>query len=345
MAKKQKGIQRLGIGAELIDKLPAKTPRATEDNRYLVALLDNYRWLPDGSVDLILTDPPFAISQDTNFHTYEGNTIHSYRFDADKGWDSYSPEEFIALMGQWAVEFNRVLRTGGSFAIFCADTYLSHLMDALSGAGLKPKRVLTWRKPNAVPINRKSLMMSACEYVIIGVKGAKPTFNADIKLTDVNTLAEIGSVLLADKAAAVVEQRVRDAVKALGPADLVDSQKVAQAVAAAIADSSKECVKRAKAMFVSDEENTEPYFRACVPNYASFNSKAGNRIHPTEKPVVLLRYLASLLSLPGDLILDPFAGSGSTGEAALALGRQVVLVERDKAFYKKITARLRALQK
>jgi len=36
---------------------------------------DNYLWLPDGSVDLVLTDPPFNIARDTNFHTYEKNTI------------------------------------------------------------------------------------------------------------------------------------------------------------------------------------------------------------------------------------------------------------------------------
>jgi site-specific DNA-methyltransferase (adenine-specific) len=34
-------------------------------------------------------------------------------------------------------------------------------------------------------------------------------------------------------------------------------------------------------------------------------------------------------TLPGDLIIDPFAGSGATGHAALELGRRIILVEKD----------------
>lgn len=83
-----------------------------------------YAWLPSGSIDLVLTDPPFNIARDTNFHTYEKNTINSYRFDEDKGWDSYSPEGFRELLASWSKEFARVLRPGGSFAVFCADEYL-----------------------------------------------------------------------------------------------------------------------------------------------------------------------------------------------------------------------------
>ena len=62
---------------------------------------DNFQWLPAASVDLVLTDPPFNIAQDTNFHTYDGKRINSYRFDAAKGWDTYTPP-FIDLMHDWA---------------------------------------------------------------------------------------------------------------------------------------------------------------------------------------------------------------------------------------------------
>ena len=101
---------------------------------------DGYKWLPNNSIDFVLTDPPFNIARDTNFHTYEGNTINSYRFDADKGWDSYSAENFRSLLAEWSLEFHRVLRPGGSFAVFCADEYLSDLITSLRTAGLKPRR-------------------------------------------------------------------------------------------------------------------------------------------------------------------------------------------------------------
>jgi DNA modification methylase len=56
-------------------------------------------------------------------------------------------------------------------------------------------------------------------------------------------------------------------------------------------------------------------------------------IHPTVKPVDLLRYLCRLITPPGGLILDPFAGSGSTGVAAHEEGFDYILVEIEKEYY------------
>jgi site-specific DNA-methyltransferase (adenine-specific) len=61
--------------------------------------------------------------------------------------------------------------------------------------------------------------------------------------------------------------------------------------------------------------------------------------------VTLLSYLVYLLSRPGDVILDPFAGSGSTGEAGLLAGRSVILIEMDNEFYSSLTDRLKKLSK
>lgn len=49
--------------------------------------------------------------------------------------------------------------------------------------------------------------------------------------------------------------------------------------------------------------------------------RGGADAYPTEKPVDVLRVLVEQSSEPGDLVIDPFLGSGSTGEAALELGR------------------------
>lgn len=66
------------------------------------------------------------------------------------------------------------------------------------------------------------------------------------------------------------------------------------------------------------------------------------RLHPNEKPVPLLLKLVTLISRAGETILDPFAGSGTTGVAALRLGRKFVGVERDPAFFNLCVERLRA---
>ena len=55
-------------------------------------------------------------------------------------------------------------------------------------------------------------------------------------------------------------------------------------------------------------------------------------VHPTEKPLDLLGTIVQRFSDPGDLILDPFAGSGTTGLAAVAHGRQALLVELDERY-------------
>jgi len=66
----------------------------------------------------------------------------------------------------------------------------------------------------------------------------------------------------------------------------------------------------------------------------------GNRLHPTQKPVGSLTPLIEAYSRPGDTILDPFGGSGSTGAAARNCHRRFILIEKDAAFYQAAAARL-----
>lgn len=66
------------------------------------------------------------------------------------------------------------------------------------------------------------------------------------------------------------------------------------------------------------------------------------RDHPTEKPVELLQKLIRVTTPAGGLVVDPFAGSGSTGLAAASLGRSAVLIERSEAWIGRARARLDA---
>ena len=63
-------------------------------------------------------------------------------------------------------------------------------------------------------------------------------------------------------------------------------------------------------------------------------------IHPTEKPVGLLTNLISSVTKPGDLILDPFAGSGSALVAAKKTGRRFIGVELDDQYFAKAQRRI-----
>ena len=62
--------------------------------------------------------------------------------------------------------------------------------------------------------------------------------------------------------------------------------------------------------------------------------------HPTEKPVWLMRHYIENSSQPGDIVLDPFMGSGTTGVAAIEAGRRFAGVEIDVKFYDMACKRL-----
>ncbi|WP_162393957.1 DNA-methyltransferase, partial [Deinococcus kurensis] len=74
--------------------------------------------------------------------------------------------------------------------------------------------------------------------------------------------------------------------------------------------------------------------------FASIRSQ--DSLHPTQKPVDLMRFLVASYSNPGDLILDPFAGSGSTGVACVQLGREFIGVELSPEYHAVATQRLAA---
>ena len=69
----------------------------------------------------------------------------------------------------------------------------------------------------------------------------------------------------------------------------------------------------------------------------------GRKVHPTQKPEALLARIMLAASNPGDLIFDPFFGSGTTGAVARRLGRKFLGVERDETYAKAARARIAAV--
>lgn len=71
-----------------------------------------------------------------------------------------------------------------------------------------------------------------------------------------------------------------------------------------------------------------------------FSNITGNKQHPTEKPVNLMEYYISNSSNEGDIIFDPFMGSGSTGVAAKNLNRDFIGIELDKNYFEIAQSRI-----
>jgi site-specific DNA-methyltransferase (adenine-specific) len=77
-----------------------------------------------------------------------------------------------------------------------------------------------------------------------------------------------------------------------------------------------------------------------------FNTLPSKNNHPTVKPLKLMEYLCILTRTPfGGMVLDPFAGSGTTGMACKKLGRDYILIEKEPEYCKIAEARIKAIQK
>ncbi len=70
----------------------------------------------------------------------------------------------------------------------------------------------------------------------------------------------------------------------------------------------------------------------------------GNKVHPTQKPEALLQRILMASSNPGDVILDPFFGTGTTGAVAKRMGRYFVGVEREQDYIDAASARIAAVK-
>lgn len=210
--------------------------------------------LPSTSTSLILTDPPYNVSErDKRATTTVGRlkrkdgTFRAVTKDFgewDHGWD---PTTFLA-------ESARVLEPGGSLFSFTSE----HLMGDYLASALDHRNLVYWRKPNPAPAFRQHYVR-AVEMAVWQTKGGKWTFNEGGYCPNVIEGIPIVSGF-------------------------------------------------------STVNNGEP------------------RIHPTQKPVALMALLVDRHSKPGDLVLDPYMGSGTTLVAAKRLGRRSIGIEQQERY-------------
>lgn len=76
---------------------------------------------------------------------------------------------------------------------------------------------------------------------------------------------------------------------------------------------------------------------------ADAEDRVGSK-HPTVKPLDLIQYLVRYITPPGGIVLDPFAGTGTTGEAAFREGMRAVLIEREPEYQADIARRMELAQ-
>ncbi len=85
------------------------------------------------------------------------------------------------------------------------------------------------------------------------------------------------------------------------------------------------------------------YFPICTGG-ERLKDAAGRKTHPTQKPEALLMRILLAASRPGDVVLDPFFGSGTTGAVAKRLRRSFIGLERDPIYAEAARARIAAVE-
>jgi DNA modification methylase len=302
--------------------------------------------LPDASVDAIVTDPPYGLS-------FGGH-----------GWDGGSIRDglgFQAFTRWWAEPTLRVLKPGGYLAAFGAPRTVHRLVAGLEDAGLEIRDQLLWIYGSGVPKSRRmagglgSALKPAYEPIVLARRPLDPaagTIAANIARHGTGAL-NIGAARppRGDRTGEgywpshVTLTHEPDCDETAG--DCVPTCVVPLIDRLAAPHRSKDAPSFSRLFYAAKASRAEreaglkglPEVEARI--FSGSDRRPRRNVHPTVKPIGLMRWLVRLVAPDGGLVLDPFAGSGSTGIAAVLEDRQFVGIEREAVYVEIARARIR----
>jgi len=286
--------------------------------------------LPDDSVHLIIADPPY---HSTKKRTITGD--RSFRTD----------EDYLDWMSRHANQWRRVLVTRGTLYVFCSSAMAGKLETRLS-QWFRPLSHIVWTKPNEPGFDgwgRKADKQALrkwwpqSERILMF---EQRTRGAGEVIREARLAADLSAVQVADAVGAhgrvnhggavanwerganrPTEEQWTRLLAVLGTTDELR------------ADFEREREVCRRVMRIPAEG---PY--GDVWDFPTVKPHAGK--HPAEKPAAMLEHIIRTSSDPGDIVLDPFAGSGSTTLAALRLDRRAIAMEIDNQWIDRIVASL-----
>lgn len=283
--------------------------------------LEIMRGMPDCSVDAVVTDPPYGLG-------FLGNA-----------WDRAVPAT------EYWVEALRVAKPGAHLLAFGGTRTIHRLVCAIEDAGWEVRDMIMWLYGTGYAKGNyqggagdewaewSTCLKPACEPIGLCRKPLDGSIEENLRAHRVGAL-NIGACRVGqskpprDRGSRTLDWRGWENVKrenALNP-------NIGRYPANVCHDGSEAVLETLPGA---------PYFYCAKPARADKDEDlfAGNP-HPTIKPTQLMQWLCRLVTPPGGLVLDPFAGSGSTGKACMREGFRFVGIEQDAEYAEVARARI-----
>lgn len=318
-------------------------------------VFEHIKEMGEKTIDLAIIDPPYfrIMIQD-----HEGQ-----KYEWDKQWDNI--EEYQEFINKLALELKRILSDNGSFYIFADDKICAYVQIVLD-KHFKLLNSIIWVKPNNLtikgwneyrsysPITERILFYSnewdiksgQLIYDKILEEHLKPKNNfakylrEELKRSKVTRL-EIAK-LFPSKTGGLT-----GCVSNWLNGDNIITKEQYEKVREYLNRDVKKDYEFLKKDYEDLKKDYEDLRRPFNPkrNYTdvwTFNIIGGkeNLNHPTQKPLKLIRRMVSVSSKEGDLVLDLFAGTGTTSLACKQLNRNSIAIEKDEQYIQLIKERL-----
>lgn len=309
------------------------------------------------TVDAVVTDPPYHLTDMTkrfgSAFKAEGprnadGTNHYQRLAGGfmgQQWDGGD----IAFRPETWETIGSGLRPGGFLVAFGGTRTYHRLASAIEDAGFVIQDCLMWLYATGFP-KRRDMLKPAYEPIVLAYKpGGKRTLQVDeCRIGTESTRRPTGGVAMWGRTGGIVGgsdtgrwpanicHDGSEEVVGLFPASIASAGSTAGSGASPIYGAFDRASKGAPIGFADGDGSAARFY---------FSAKAGTQDrwgsrHPTVKPVELMKWLVALVTPPGGTVLDPFAGSGTTAVAALAAGRNAILIEREAQYVADIRERL-----
>jgi DNA modification methylase len=296
--------------------------------------------LPPASIDAIVTDPPYGIG----FHDEAWDEADIYAAVND-GVQRSAGEVFERWTTRWAAECQRVLKPGGHMLAFSAPRQFHRLVCGVEDAGLEVRDQLLWLNAQGLPKSRRlpgglgTTLKPAYEPILV----ARKPFDGGVT----GNVRAIGTGALNIDAARVPRDGSTTGywpanVALSHAAGCTDAYCVTDCPVPPIGVSMSRLLFCAKATRKEREAGCEQLPERSVQVYIGKHHppRLVRNTHPTVKPAELMRWLVRLVTPPGGLVLDPFAGSGTTGIAAILEDRFFLGIERQGEYVDIACARI-----